>query len=225
MRGTVRYGMIPRIGRAWRAAPETWLRLRAVVLCVLTVAFADGALAQNITRSCDARYNWETTGGTFGGSFTHFTGKGGCGSTVPNRCRERARDAAMNCMNTHRDIRWERRDPEACLNAAGVYDYNVGMAPCTSTATNQCLSPKQGVPDGDLKTRLEVEVCCAFGKPASFRMLRCEQNVHVRVTAIVTGGDSHCSKTRELFDDYVIEDCSAIWKNICRQSPQQSAGC
>lgn len=178
---------------------------------------------QNITRSCDAFYQWETTGGSFGGTFGQFTGKGGCGRTVPNRCRERARDAAMNCMTTHRDIRWERRTPEACLNAAGVYGYDVGIKPCTTTSSNQCISPKKGVPSGDLKTRLEVEVCCAFGRSSQYR-LRCEKNVHVRVKAVVTGGDV-CGKTRELFSDYVIEDCSAIWKNICRQTPQQPAGC
>lgn len=185
--------------------------------------FAFPAPVPNITRSCDGFYQWETTGGSFGGTFGKFTGKGGCGQTVPNRCRERARDAAMNCMTTHRDIRWERRTPEACLNAAGVYGYDVGIKPCTSTSANQCMSPKQGVPSGDLKTRLEVEVCCAFGRTSQFR-LRCEKNVHVRVTAVVTGGD-RCGKTRELFDDYVIEDCSAIWKNVCAQSPQQPAGC
>jgi hypothetical protein len=186
--------------------------------------FAFPAYAVNDTRSCDAYYQWETTGGSFSGTFGQFTGKGGCGATVPNRCRERARDAAMNCMTTHRDIRWERRTPEACLNAAGVYGYDVGIRPCTSTSNNQCMSPKKGVPSGDLKTRLEVEVCCAFGRASQYR-LRCEKNVHVRVKAVVTGGEASCGKTRELFDDYVIEDCSAIWKNICAQSPQQPTGC
>lgn len=182
------------------------------------------AHAENVTRSCDARYEWETTGGTFGGTFGQFTGKGGCGSSVPNRCRERARDAAMSCMTTHRDIRWERRTPEACLQAAGVYGYGLGLPPCISTADRQCMSPRHAVPEGDLKTRLEVEVCCAFGRPSQYRM-RCEKNVHVRLRAVVTGGDNSCSKTRELFDDYVIADCGAVWKTICAQSPQQPSGC
>lgn len=195
-----------------------------MVLLILAGVFGFSTSAHSITRSCDAHYEWQTTGGSFGGKFSNFTGKGGCGSTVPNRCRERARDAAMNCMTTHRDIRWERRTPEACLNAAGVYTYRVGLPSCVTTSSNQCLSPRHAIAEGDLKTRLEVEVCCAFGRPSHYR-LRCEKDVHVRVTAIVTGGSQHCRKTRELFDDYVIEDCGAIWKNICAQTPQQPSGC
>jgi len=79
-------------------------------------------------------------------------------------------------------------------------------------STSQLL-PRHAVAEGDLKTRLEVEVCCAFGRPSHYR-LRCEKDAHVKVTAIVTGGNHHCRKTRELFDNYVIEDCGAIWKKI-----------
>lgn len=199
------------------------LNLHGIVLLGVLILIGSPVHAANTTRSCDGFYQWETTGGSFGGTFGKFAGKGGCGTTVPNRCRERARDAAMACMATHWHIRWERRVPEACLNAAGAYGYNLGMQPCITTSTNQCLSPRHEVPAGDLKKRLEVEVCCAFGKPSHFK-LRCEKNVHVRLKAVVTGGD-RCGKTRELFGDYVIADCGAIWKDICAQTPQQPSGC
>lgn len=195
---------------------------RRTLFSKLTVVALTGTVslpvaAANITRSCDAKYFWQTTGGTFSGTFSDFTGKGGCGRTVPNRCRERARDAAMDCMTTHWAIRWERRRPEACLNAQGVYDYNVGLPGCTTTATNTCHSPKNPIERGDIKTRLEVEVCCAFGKPVSFQRLRDLEDVHVRVRAETRGNDEACSKTRTLVSDYVIRDCREVWDTYCAQ--------
>jgi hypothetical protein len=203
---------------------------RARYLCnaLMAVALAGATCAPalaNITRSCDAYYFWQTTGGTYSGTFATFTGKGGCGRTVANRCRERARDAAMACMATHWDIRWERRRPEACLNAQGVYGYNIGLPGCTSTATNTCQSPKHPVKRGDIKTRLEVAACCAFDRPNNYKKLRCLKNVHVRLQAVTKGGNKYCSKTRTLVGDYLIRDCRKVWDTYCAQSPQQPTGC
>jgi hypothetical protein len=196
----------------------------ALTAVVLAGAACSPAMAK-ITRSCDASYFWQTTGGTYSGTFAKFTGKGGCGSIVPNRCRERARDAAMACMPTHWAIRWERRRPEHCLNAQGVHGYNVGLPRCTSTATNTCQSPKNPIKPGDIKTRLEVAVCCAFDKPNSYKKLRCLKNVHVRLQAVARGRNKYCSKTRTLVDDYVIQDCRKVWDTYCAQSPPQPTGC
>ena len=199
--------------------------LQGVLLVALASLFAFALPAHaGTTRSCDAHYQWETTGGTFGGVFERFTGRGSCGNSVPNRCRKRARDAAMGCMSTHWDIRWEKRRPEACLNAAGVYGYDLGIDACTSTPPDSpmpktCLSPKNEVPQGDLKKRLEVEVCCAFGAPIhpEQETLRNAKNVHVRLKAVTKGKNKHCNGTKTLVNDYVIKDCSAIWNGICKQ--------
>ncbi len=196
-----------------------------VTLCLGVVMIAWSPAGAGITRECDAKYHWKTTGGTYQGFFGNFTGKGGCGSNVPNRCRERARDNALSCMSTHWDIRWENRRPEACLPAQGAHGYNVGGGDgCISSATHQCQSWRHGWPKGDIKTRLEVAVCCAFGASHKQKELRCKKDVHVHLNAVVSG-DKKCDANSRLQSDYVISDCGAVWDKYCAQSPGQPTGC
>lgn len=192
-----------------------------VTLCLGVVMIAWSPAGAGITRECDAKYHWKTTGGTYGGSFGNFTGKGGCGSTVPNRCRERARDNALSCMSTHWDIRWENRRPEACLGAQGVHGYNIGLKECHDI---YCDSPSQNITKGDIKARLEVEVCCAFGASNKQKEMRCKKDVHVHLNAVVSG-DKKCDANSRLQSDYVISDCGAVWDKYCAQSPGQPTGC
>jgi hypothetical protein len=183
------------------------------VLIMLATAAISPAYSDTITRHCDAKYTWATTGGTFSGSFARFKGRGSCGRIVPNRCRTRAADNAMRCMGTHWKTRWEKKRPELCYSPSGVIGYNVGLPPCRTTTTNTCLAPSKGVPKGDIKLRLETAVCCGFGKQA---VMRNKKNVHVRLSAQVSG-DKKCRRSTVLSSDYVIKDCSKIWNTYCKQ--------
>lgn len=75
---------------------------------------ADVSLAGNIQRSCRAYYELERTSATYPKpvppplgperltfQFGDFGSHGSCGKSVPNRCRERARNAAHQCMRSH----------------------------------------------------------------------------------------------------------------------------
>ena len=60
-----------------------------------------------ITRTCKATYeiyvfssNWDYIGR---GDFAAFSASGRCGDLVPDRCRRRARDRAIACMEEHHD--------------------------------------------------------------------------------------------------------------------------
>ena len=75
--------------------------------------FSHPVLAVDIERSCNAYYRFhlggvdnETGNHVFAiaeviGSQSQFTARRGCGQTVPNRCRRRASEAAMQCMQAH----------------------------------------------------------------------------------------------------------------------------
>ena len=101
-----------------------------------------------ITRSCSGYYvvaelvkAGVPANGQVLATFGKFTGKGSCGNTVPNRCRERARESLVRCYRDHWGQRWDRKRPASC--GQGVQGY--GMA--------------------DLKLAVEKSVCCsAYGK-------------------------------------------------------------
>ena len=87
------------------------------ILCPGTFAAACGLLvpiliappAEAITRHCRGAYIVQVVGapGSPGNGWQklfpvpNFSAAGDCGSTVPNRCRERARDRANRCMQEH----------------------------------------------------------------------------------------------------------------------------
>lgn len=83
-------------------------------LLVSFILVADISLAANIQRSCNAYYELERTSAVYSRpsppslgrerltfQFGNFGAQGSCGRSVPNRCRERARDAAHQCMRYH----------------------------------------------------------------------------------------------------------------------------
>lgn len=176
--------------------------------------------AEAISRHCDARYFWETTGGSIGGSFNVFRGRGGCGASVPNRCRERARDNILRCARTHWDLRWDRSRPELCLAPSGVLDYDTSYTCQRVSGHSQCFDrvdgaanprPVRVVRDGDIKGRLEAAVCCQHGNGR--HDFRDNRNVHVRLS-VVSRGDDRCAASATLTSDYRI-DCDAVRRSIC----------
>lgn len=96
--------------------------------------FAHPVLAANIERSCNAYYRFhlggvdnETGNHVFGigeviGSQSGFTARRGCGQLVPNRCRRRAGEAAMQCMRAH--TKNMAQAPAEC-RSEGVQNYPV----------------------------------------------------------------------------------------------------
>lgn len=181
----------------------------------------DAALA--ITRSCDAIYRWETTGGSVKGSFGKFSASGSCGSTVPNRCRKRAREAAVRCMGTQWETRWQRKVPELCLNASHVNNYDLRLKCIVVSGEHKCrfFLSDNNIPHtietivgrGDIKARLEAEVCCRLdnGNHAFPNV----HNVHVRLRGQTSGQNSNCSSSTTYTNDYKI-DCAKVRDTICR---------
>jgi len=110
--------------------------------------------AKKVTRGCNGTYiaAYEDINGIkpaaqsvlFGGE---FSAAGSCGASVPNRCRERARDALARCMQTHWARRWD-------FSAAGP---NEGQIPpeCTHVAQVSRYTVS------NIKLELETAACCA----------------------------------------------------------------
>ena len=206
------------------------LALGAALLAAMFVTVGNST-AEAASRHCKAAYVWETTGGSISGSFSPFEGRGTCGSAVPNRCRERARDAISRCARVHWDKRWDRDVPEACVNTgtnSTVKNYSTRLT-CQRAATSQpsqCYV--QGITqpsgsnvsilteviakNGDIKTRLEGEVCCAYkGGNHKFQNNR---KIHVRLK-YRSWGDNRCSRTETLSNDYEI-NCQSFRQKYCR---------
>ncbi len=108
---------------------------RLGALCV-SALIVQPAQANNIERSCKAHYSLHLSTinneqgqwlysiadviGTGGESA--FTARRGCGQVVPNRCRQRASEAAMQCMQAHAQS--TSQAPAEC-RSNGVQNYSV----------------------------------------------------------------------------------------------------
>ncbi len=206
-----------------------------IVLCLsfAIVMFIGVSPGQSLAaeRHCDAVYVWETTGGSRSGSFAAFKGKGKCGDSVPNRCRIRARNAVNQCIQVHWNKRWERTLPEACIQTSSDstvvgYDLTLKCERLASSRKEECfvngIVQNQSPPlatkvetiasRGDIKARLEGEVCCAFNNGNhKFSNLR---DVHVSLK-YRTRGNNHCPGSGVLSHDYKI-DCHNVRKKFCR---------
>ncbi|CEL92038.1 unnamed protein product [Vitrella brassicaformis CCMP3155] len=129
---------------------------------------------QEIWRGCRARYVVRdlSDSGLDVLSIGHFSARGECRRFVKNRCRERARAAAHECMKDAWNFAPSRNPPTSCRRTWGnkrVNDY-------------QASSP--------LKTWIQREACAEW-RPCQPKRAR------VAVQAVTTG-DSGCGSTREL---------------------------
>lgn len=96
-------------------------------------AFAE----KKITRSCTGKYvlHVKSASERYGGPIAQpemhsFTAKGRCGRSVPNRCRQRARAAALVCMEFHLNSDYQTtynqgKPPYYCSSHKKIYDYNI----------------------------------------------------------------------------------------------------
>jgi len=85
----------------------------------LCIGWLDVATA-GCRRSCDAYYELTPqVGGASTVLVGHFTTRAGCGCSVPNRCRRRARNGAHECMKTHWNQRNSNTIPGSCVPGVG----------------------------------------------------------------------------------------------------------
>jgi hypothetical protein len=125
--------------------PMTALRVAlAASSCVIILTHIATRAEADITRHCRAHYSVDLPGpGATAFPIPDFTASGSCGSTVPNRCRERASGRAHTCMQKHWDTRWNFVRPLECTPAHGVTGYNFT----------------------DVKRMIEMAACCTLGSP------------------------------------------------------------
>jgi len=223
--------------------------LRQAMMLLFTVGFfVSTSLSADVVRRCDADFLWQTTGGSIGPiPFGEFTARGNCGSkTVANRCRKRARAAAVQCMRTQWEKRWKHHPrkpngeintaydagpPEACLNAAKVEGYDLSIDCPTMRITGQ--HPNRDVicdldahpnniaesvklaSSGDIKSRLEAEVCCLYKLGA--HQFSNNEEVHIRLIARTksSSGNKNCKNNEVLSSNYKI-NCTEVREQYCR---------
>lgn len=163
----------------------------------------------DITRHCDAKIHWQTTGGSLSGSFAKkmashlpdrpFSAPGTCGSNYGNRCRQRARDTMTRCLDAHREALAGRGldnpppIPPAC-NSTKHYDYSWGP-----------------IGSNDVLKRIAAEVCCRYADGTY--QFSDPGNVRINVWAAISGGNQHCSRTVGLAQDLAV-NCTRA-RNAC----------
>jgi hypothetical protein len=131
--------------------------------------------AANCTRGCSAHY-WITarlgSAVYWQSSYVHFNAEGRCGCNVKKRCRNRARDKAMQCMTDAWEFgEVEDQVPLSCSNP-GLSGYSV--------------------PGGAVKTAILNKVMDEFGHPTTGKLT-------IDVTAWVGGGSGPgCSASKYL---------------------------
>jgi hypothetical protein len=195
--------------------------------CLVAIGIAPNA--QALERHCDAVYTWETTGGSAKGTFGNFNGQGECGNvTVANRCRIRARSAIETCVATHWAKRGDAEVPESCIENSSdrtVIGYDMSLRctwkvgdPPSACWVVRTLQPNVAYKNrliaskGDIKAKLEGEVCCAYQN--GNHTFSNNSSVLVRLS-YRTSGDNNCSGGGTLSDSYKI-NCTAVRQNFCR---------
>lgn len=151
-----------------------------------------------IDRSCQAK--WEIradkSGTTVKRTVRSFTATGHCGANVPNRCRERAKELAHDCMHVHWKTRWEGTTPEKCFSA---------------DISGYCIK--------DLKCMLEKAACQVKGGWAG----NDQGNFAGRTFEVwaITTGDNKCPKSSKLYATYGdghpggVMDCAGVFEKSC----------
>jgi hypothetical protein len=173
------------------------------MLVAAALVLVGGSAFGDITRHCDAKIHWQTTGGSLSGSFAKkmashlpdrpFSAPGTCGSNHGNRCRQRARDTMTKCLDAHRAALAGRGlnnpppIPQAC-HSTKHYDYSWGP-----------------IASNDVLKRIAAEVCCRYAG-GTYRFSN-PRDVRVNVWAEISGGNRHCARTVRLAENLGV-NCS-----------------
>ncbi len=95
----------------------------------ITAFFSNAAYA--IQRTCNGAYEaeYKTASGQTGKLvFGGFEATRGCGRAVPNRCRDRARNALLKCMDRHHFENTSAPPLECKTDGVKNYPYNLKIA-------------------------------------------------------------------------------------------------
>jgi len=139
----------------------------------------------NITRSCQAQYtiHVDSPAAIRGSEFTtgEFSGRGGCGAVVPNRCRDRASEKLMNCFNAQ--FRNINTVPAECTEARSVRSYPISGSLQRYLQENVCR--RYGGDHREITvrvfSRISGRVKCDCN-PWSDRVLDCPVSGPIRIT-------------------------------------------
>ena len=155
--------------------------LSCIFLSVVLLFQVSSAFGKKIERTCTAYYSLDIRRAAqqYGGPivplvkmFT-FKAKGSCGSTVPNRCRERARDAAVNCMDLHYNNDYHttyanNKAPYYCSPHRRIYDYHINQL-AGKISDTACKAIPSSLRPGTFKVkviaRVEGKKGCAEDTP------------------------------------------------------------
>ena len=156
-------------------------RLLSYTLFSVIFLFQSSAYADNITRSCTAKYvlHIKSASERYGGPIAQpemfsFTAKGGCGKSVPNRCRKRARAAALVCMEFHLNNDYQtmygnNKAPYYCSKYKRIYGYNIEQlstkirqTACNATPAN-AVRAQDRTQDGSFTIKAKV-IARVYGK-------------------------------------------------------------
>ncbi len=174
---------------------------RIILSTAIFISIAAPAIAGKITRHCDAKIHWETTGGSVSGNYAKkmashlkdqpFSAPGTCGKSKANKCRQRAKATIIRCLAAHRNAYTSADNPPEFpseCNSMKNYDYSFGT-----------------IAKKDFKKRLDAEVCCRNHESYPYRP---ENNVRVKVWAQTSGQNKHCNGRVDLHNDLKV-NCTA----------------
>jgi len=165
--------------------------MTVVLLSIMMLSFPGVSLA-DITRHCRSFYELQYLS-INGDNISHgqkirfgnFESRGSCGNKfVANRCRERARGHAQDCMNEHWKTRWDRAKPAFCTVPKGVEGYSIQ----------------------DIKGKLELTACCSPEVPAAAQSHW--KDVIIALKGVTTG-DKECPGVLTFSTTYTI-DCTQV---------------
>ncbi|MEJ2042773.1 MAG: hypothetical protein P8X74_02690 [Reinekea sp.] len=206
--------------------------LMAIFVFLAGALFATADVAADTIRRCDGEYRWQTTGGSYHGEFGKLTAYGK--KSTSKNARKAARGALMDCFQAQWDKRWDREVPDRCKIGAKVETYDLDTLcerrtdghnasagyVCDSSGHSSNRKTIVDVRNGDIKTALEVQVCCMYRNGvATFNP---ENSVFVRLSGHSWSNNTHhsfqqeCNGKRLLSNNYEI-DCTRVRDTICKR--------
>lgn len=156
-----------------------------VLFLFFVVFFAVESADANVTRSCTAKYSiWvEAPGAIRGSTFDSpdFSGRGGCGAVVPNRCRDRASEKLIACFRAQ--FRNINSVPAECTSDHNVHSYPFSVSLQRYLQENVCR--RYGGDHREITVRVNPSIrgnrhCDC--NPWSGRVLDCTGSGPIRIT-------------------------------------------
>jgi hypothetical protein len=157
-----------------RRARTVLLSSIVLLLCFFINMTAEPASAfKKITRHCSAEYqispvrvDGEEVSSSNILSLGQFRGWGGCGPTVPSRCRRRARNRIRSCIDAHWNDFERFRTPMECTEQNHVKEYNISNLRSAIQERACNFYPGRTV-QVDVRARIHGDISCGPGESKS----------------------------------------------------------